>query len=236
MKWDCCTPPRWKNSVDQCVCGSLATMPGMEQQQTSKKRSARRWGRKMDTWRGVRGNIQAFSSGWHLLLQLSPPEPTSPRGSLCVGALCTRLSQRPAGWMTSTLGDLHQSSTNASWEGRQKLCSSVTPQSIAPAPLREMVKLFQGWWKAQILQEHSAGVLIADLRNRSWLTPEPYNFWRFLVIFTQEEFISFNKMLRGFLSRIVAFRLLSDPGERCNRLDSPMHVERRAPLRYRGLT
>ena len=186
----------------------------------------------MDTWRGFGGISRPlpladiYSSNWLL------PSPHLP-GAVSVGALCARLSQRPAGWVTSILGDPHQSSTNAS--GREdRTCAPVMLQSIVPAPLRETMKLFHGWWKAQILQEYSAGALTADLPNRAWLTPEPRNLWRFLIIFTQEEFISFSKMLRGFLSRTAAFRLPSDPGERCTRPDSLMRMERRAPLSTEG--
>ena len=51
-----------------------------------------------------RGSVQASSPGSHVFLELAAPEPTSPRNSLWVGAVCTRTPQPGggglrAGWL-----------------------------------------------------------------------------------------------------------------------------------------
>ena len=75
----------------------------------------------------VWGNIQASSPGWHLFLQLAPPKPTSPRGSLCGGTVHQTLTEASGlgdfnpGWPSPVLNKCFR-------EGRQNLCSSDAPE------------------------------------------------------------------------------------------------------------
>lgn len=70
-------------------------------------------------WTQLEGSVGKYHPGLFLRLTPIPPAVSlSPhsQGRLCVSTV-HQLSQKPAGWMTSTLGDLRQSSTNAScWE------------------------------------------------------------------------------------------------------------------------